>query len=73
MYIYPNPAPKGLRDTSNGNMSPQLLAEYIQYQYINSTDRYSSIFGNMSNTNKPIIQGPNLPQPNIFGAQTAGA
>ena len=44
MHIHPNPAPKGLRDTSNGNMSPQLLAEYIQYQYINSTDRYSSIF-----------------------------
>ena len=44
MHIHPNRALKGLRDTSNGNMSPQLLAEYIQYQCINSTDRYSSIF-----------------------------
>ena len=35
-----NPAPEGRTDTLQLKHIPQLLAEYIQYQYINSTDIY---------------------------------
>ena len=45
--IFSNPAPKGCSDTSNRHMSPQLLAEYVQYHFINSTDIHSSIVGSL--------------------------
>ena len=40
--MFPNPAPEGRTDTLQRSYIPQLLAEYIQYKYIYSTDKYSS-------------------------------
>ena len=37
--------PKNALTPSNRQISPNCLSEYIQYQYINSTDIYSSIVG----------------------------
>ena len=39
-----NPAAKGRKDTPQLTYIPQLLAEYIQYQYINSNDIYSPMY-----------------------------
>ena len=35
---FPNLAPKGRNDTANRHISPQLLVENVQCQYINSTE-----------------------------------
>ena len=43
-WTYPQPTPKRQGDTSNRHISPQLLAEYVQYQCISSSDRFSSVF-----------------------------
>ena len=39
-----NPAPEGHTDALRLTYIPQLLAKYIQYQYINSTDIYSPMY-----------------------------
>ena len=43
--MFPNPAPAGRTDTFQLSNIPQMLAEYIQFQYINPTYMYSPIVG----------------------------
>ena len=41
--MFPNPAPEGRTDTFQLSYIPQLLAEYIQYKYIYSTDTFQIV------------------------------
>ena len=51
MYI-PNPVPEGHTETLQFTVIPQVLAWYIQYQHIHSTDIYSpNGWKHISNTN----------------------
>ena len=51
MYI-PNPVPEGHTETLQLTVIPQVLAWYIQYQHIYSTDIYSpNCWQHISNTN----------------------
>ena len=51
MYI-PNPVPEGHTETLQLTVIPQVLAWYIQYQHISSTDIYSpNCWQHISNTN----------------------
>ena len=42
-FLFPSPAPEGRTDTIQLSYIPQMLADYIQYKYIYSTDTCSPI------------------------------
>ena len=63
IYIFqnnsPNPAPEGRTETLQLTYVPQVLAEYIQYQYIYSTYKYSHIVSSIY----PMQMLMSIPQP----------
>ena len=87
-WTYPQPTPKRQGDASNRHITPQLLAEYVQYQCISSSDRYSSVFAvcpiqiylwyrgpncRGSICHTNIFQRPNLPNNDTLGPKKCGA
>ena len=62
MYNLEKPAPENCSDTPQLMYILQLLPEYIQYQYIHSTDIYSPIVGSIQPI-LPILQNsPKSPE-----------